>query len=184
METGAFWALRYKTMQNHMEITSTSNCWIRNMRLDQKSDAGHIQSYWWLSKLFKEAKNMRYWQPLRLSWLAHFGYVGTSNWATRNICFCVRLWLRFCSRVLFSLAFDTMLTSRQTKRAASHESAPLPESNANLAASPPTSSKRSTSQISASWITSHRTDKQSSSSNARRAVATVPFKDSRNTRHK
>ena len=39
-----------------------------------------------------------------------------------------------------------MLTSRQTKRAASHESAPLPESNANLAASPPTSSKRSTSQ--------------------------------------
>ena len=48
--------------------------------------------------------------------------------------------------MLFSLAFDTMLTSRQTKRAASHESAPLPESNANLAASPPTSSKRSTSQ--------------------------------------
>ena len=44
--------------------------------------------------------------------------------------------------MLFSLAFDTMLTSRQTKRAASHESAPLPESNANLAASPPKRQRR------------------------------------------
>ena len=43
---------------------------------------------------------------------------------------------------------------------------------------------QSSEPLSASWITSHRTDKQSSSSNARRAVATVPFKDSRNTRHK
>ena len=140
METCAFWALRYKTMQNHMEIMSTSNCWIRNMRLDQKSDAGHIQSYWWLSKLFKEAKNMRYWQPLRLSWLAHFGYVGTSSWATRNICFCFRLWLRFCSRVLSSLAFDIMLTSRQAEGAASHES------DANLAAPPPKRQRRADAQ--------------------------------------